>query len=193
MTASFVTLPLLVVLFGATLTGRGRVFLARHAVRIFWAGVALVFAANGYLVLAQYRVWQAGALQQFLLPPYEEDYFFFYAFTRFLASHAISLFFALFLAWLLPRVNRRYGGRFFEKEEPYVAALALFVVGHPGWLFYLSGVLLAYFLVHVGYTLAARKSARLPLYYVWVPAAVFVILIGDYWLSETSLWKLLKI
>lgn len=193
LTESNILLLLLVALLWATFTKRGRAFLKSHARGVFWSAAGVVTAVDAYFAVVQYLLWQEGSLQRFLLPPYAGSYFFFYAFMRFLAGHAISLFFALIVVVLLPRLNRRYGSRFFEDEEPYIAATALFIVGHPGWLFFLAALIALYLFIHTAYYFLHARSVRVPLYHLWVPVAIFVILISEYWVSDTALWKLLQL
>lgn len=89
-------------------------------------------------------------------------------------------------------LNKKFGERFFEEEEPYLAALSIFLTGHPGWLVYLVVLITMYFLLHTTYYLLQRKTARLPLYRLWAPIAFFVILLNEFWLGETSFWQLLS-
>jgi len=90
-------------------------------------------------------------------------------------------------------LNKKYQERFFEPEEPYFGALAIFLSAHPGWIFYAIAVILIYLLVHILLSLVAcRLSLRLSLYHLWLPVAIFVIIIQR-WLELLPLWSLLKI
>jgi hypothetical protein len=37
------------------------------------------------------------------------------------------------------------------------------------------------------------KNKRVPLYHLWIPAGLFVILINAFWLSRCSWWLSLKL
>ena len=90
-------------------------------------------------------------------------------------------------------VEQKYEERFFEPEELWFGALAIFLVGHPGWLFYFTSLILIYFLIHIfSFLISHFSSFRISLYYLWLPLAIFVILINK-WLVELEVWKLLKI
>ncbi len=51
-----------------------------------------------------------------------------------------------------------------------------------------------YILIHLyRQFVQSKKDERIPLYRLWVPTAIFVILINEYWLSQMAFWSLLKI
>jgi len=135
------------------------------------------------------------AIGQFLLPPHQSNYsyFLFYVLTRIFAPYLISLSFALMLLYLLPFINRRSGDKFFETEEPYLAALSIFLVGHPGWLIYLITLILTYLGWHLWNNLRGKGGVRLPLYSLWVAVGILVLIVDNCWLVNTPIWKLLKI
>jgi len=74
-----------------------------------------------------------------------------------------------------------------------MGGLSLLLVGHPGWIFYLPSVIFIYLVLHVYHTLIHGGGARLPVYHLWVPIAIFVILISKYWIANTVIWSLLRI
>ena len=172
----------------------GRDFLLRYSWLIFALAAAVVFSIGAYLAFWQYELWQSDPLTRFLLPPYQDiNYFIFYSFSRFFAPYLTSLLAALAVLASASLLNRKSGGVFFEKGEPYLAALSVFLVGHPGWLIYLALLIAAYLILHTLYVIRRHESARLPLYHLWAPVAFFVILLNEYWLSHTSWWALLTI
>ena len=178
----------------APLFNRGRYFLKRYSKLFFFAIIAIIFSLGSYYSFRQYGDWLHDPLGKFLLPPYQDPgYFAFYSLIHFFAPHLVSLVFALLILRITTTFNKRSGGIFFEKEEPYLAAVSLFLVGHPGWLIYLIALILIYSLLHTAYYLLQRKTIRLPLYHLWAPTAFFVILINEYWLSNTHWWQLLTI
>ena len=135
-----------------------------------------------YQSRAQFLMWHAdaeGAAR--LLPPYHGmGYFARYAFVHFWLSYVISFVVArLFFAgakWL----NARRGGMLFEKEELYFLTIGLFVSGHPGWIFYVLLVFVAYLLVTLIVALFYGPHARVSFYYFWLPCAVIVIFLNTY-------------
>lgn len=172
---------------------KGRRTLSRHLPAIFVFIVITAFSFGGYLSLKQYEVWHASPLARFFLPPYQDfGYFTHYAFSSFFAPHLVSLFAALVILAAALTFNRRAGGAFFEKEEPYLAALSFFLAGYPGWLVYLATLVLIYFILHTSHFILQRQPVRLPLYHLWVPTSFFVILLNEYWISRTHWWALLN-
>ncbi|MBI2594725.1 MAG: hypothetical protein HYW38_00465 [Candidatus Colwellbacteria bacterium] len=178
----------------ASLTNKGRYFLGRYSKLIFLAAIILIFSFSGYFSFKQYEFWLSDPLAKFLLPPYQNlGYFTLYSLIRFFTPYLVSLAFALLLLQTATAFNRKKEGVFFEKEEPYLAAVSLFLVGHPGWLVYLVILILIYFILHTSYFILQRRTARLPLYYLWAPTAFFVIILNEYWISHTPWWGLLSV
>ncbi len=184
---------------------------------IFIFSIIIIFASNFYFSYQQYQTWLKNDVSKHLLPPYASiNYFLFYSFTRFFAPYLISLAAAILFFFSAKILNKKYEERFFEPEEYYFGALSIFLLSHPGWLFYLVFLIIAYLLIHL-YSLLissllnrsgrtrigriARKNAeenkeqqegiRISLRYLWIPIAIFVIIISG-WLSNLSIWQLLK-
>lgn len=192
--AVFASVILLLSLTIQSFTKRGRLFLSKNAKLIYWISVGGIFLYSLYLVGLQYNAWQDNELTKFFLPPYREiDYFFFYSLTRIFASYLISFVLSLGALFYLPKLNRRHGGQLFEKEEPYLAATSIFLVGHPGWIFYLLILISLYLSVHLYHFFRGKREVRLPLYNIWMIVAILSIFLSSYALPRTPLWLLLKI
>ncbi len=143
-----------------------------------------------YLVYQQYFTWfSAGPPASYFLPPYQSwSYVFGYHFTRFGLKYIISLAGGLFFLLSAKALNKKYEERFFEKEELYLGALAIFLTGTPGEVFYFGGLIGLYLLLHLILVLLNKlnvswsswgknQEARLPMYWLWLPLAIFVIII----------------
>jgi hypothetical protein len=78
--------------------------------------------------------------------------------------------------------NQRYDERFFEKEEIPILGLGIFLTGYPGFFYYIALVLIAAVIESVYFTV--RKRGRAPLYYIWLPLAVFAIILKNWLLPE---------
>ncbi len=161
------------VLFGMQCSSRP---LFRKFIGWLWGGAFLIFgAASGYAAWRQYAAWRAGAGSRFLLPPYQSiGYFLSYVGTRIFAPWLIALAAGILLSRLLAAFNRRFGERFFESEEMPLFGAAVFLTGYPGFLLYIPLVLFAGACLSVFYTL--RRRGRAPLYFLWIPVGIFVIL-----------------
>ncbi len=160
----------------------------------FIAGILLVFTSIFFQIRQHYRLWLEDDVSKYLLPPYQDiGYFLFYAFTRFLAPYLISLAIALLFLLTAKVINKRYQKRFFYPEEPYVGALAIFLTSHPGWVLYSVIFISAYLAFHLFEAGIHRHIyRRISTYWLWLPAAIFVIIIQR-WLELLPLWNLLKI
>lgn len=152
--------------------------------------VLAVFGDAARTSVIQYSLWSHHPVSRFLLPPYEGwGYFFMYAGMRFFAPFLISFAAALCAAGTMWWINRRYHERFFYHEEYWYAALSFFLVGYPGWLVYLILLLGVYVVIHACQLLFFHgRDARISLYYLWIPAAIFAILINTYALSGLPAW-----
>lgn len=149
---------------------------------IFWTSVAFVSFYYLYLVYAQYMVWRDGdELTKFLVPPYRSIFYVFgYYFIRFGLYYLISLAAALFLLWGAKYFNQKYDFRFFEDEEPYLGALAVFLLGNPtwnyAWIYYLASLLAVAVILSLVKGHFRKRRERLSLRFLWLPVAILVIL-----------------
>jgi len=198
----FISLGILIVILGA------QVFLRSFGVDwlkiskyFFRAVIVLIFVFLFFQTYAQYQLWLKNDISKYLLPPYTGiNYFIFYAFTRFFAPYLMSLIVAILFLLAAKIINKKYEERFFCPEEYYLGALGIFLVSHPGWLFYLIFLILFYFSIHVlslliPYILHLKSHTlpkRISLYHLWIPTAIFVIIIQR-WLEIMPWWNLLKI
>lgn len=180
----------------------------------FRFSIFAIFLLLFYQSYKQYQFWSQNEVSRYLLPPHQSiNYFIFYALARFFAPYLISLAAAVLFLISANLLNKKYQERFFYPEEPYFGALAIFLVSHPGWIFYVTAVILIYLLIHlftlIYYKLRSltiersnaiersnrleQKPVRVSLRYVWLPTAIFVIIIINYWLQTLSWWNLLRI
>ncbi|MDP2703653.1 MAG: hypothetical protein Q8P01_00235 [bacterium] len=182
---------MLLLIFTVVLLALGFLLQILFSGRVRWFRYLFFLAIFGilgfyfYLVYAQYVTWRdAGPPSSFLIPPHASVlYVFGYHFSRFglqyLISFGISVLF-FFAAWWL---NRRFGERFFEREEVYLGSLSVFLLGDPAWNYaWMYYLILVLFLSVVGslftqYVFRIRK--RFPLYFLWIPCALGVILIAE--------------
>ncbi len=161
---------------------------------IFRLTVCATFAYLTFISFKQYQLWQSNDLSKFLLPPYQNPFYFIrYSLMRIFGGNLISLAIAGLFVFVLSRINKKNNERFFDPEEPYLGGLAFFLCGNPGWLFYFSALIVIYFLIHCGALLFKKGgNARISLYYLWIPVAISVIITVN-WLKEIPLWNVLKI
>lgn len=170
-----------------------RIYELRNVKFLFSFSVIIVFALLFYQSYLQYQAWISDEFSKHFLPPYQSiSYFVFYVAMRFFAPYLISLAAALIFLFFAKKINKKYEERFFEPEEPWFGALAFFLLSHPGWLFYFVFIILIYFIVHLLLLAISRKSLVISLYYLWLPTAIFVILMQE-WLTALPLWKMMII
>lgn len=156
----------------------GRSFL-RRALKFFWMlGIAGVFGVSSYDAVRQYDAWHGSSFSKFFLPPYQPGlYFFSYIGWRIFAPWLLSLAAAYLASRLAEYWNARKGERFFEPGETRLFALGIFLAGYPGFLFYFAALLAA--AVSLSAVYSFLRKGRAPLFYIWLPAAIFAILLKN--------------
>ncbi len=152
--------------------------------RFFIISIFVVIFWGFYESFLQYQIWSGDALSKFLLPPYHSiSYFLGYSFTHFFKNYLISLGAGLLFLLGAVLLNNRFQKRFFEEEEPYLGALAMFLVGQPLWMIYFIivmtvGVLGSLFLILKAKAVGSETLHRFPFYYFWIPVAIIIVIIG---------------
>ena len=190
MILSSVSLLILGVIWGTSLNVKGRSLLMRYHLRVFYTSALTLFSYAAYLGVRLYKATYAHPIGKF----FDIEYvLFFRVGVRLFAPYLASLVFAIIFMWVATAYNKRYNERFFEREEIQLGGLSLLLVGHPGWIFYLITLVALYLLLHTTYYLLhTNKNFRLPVYRLWVPTAIFVILISKYWISGSVFWIALQ-
>jgi hypothetical protein len=146
---------------------------------IFITAIILVLVWSVFLSWQQYKIW---ASQEFTLIFIRFNYFFGYIFINFFLKSLIAFVAALIFLIAAFWLNKKFQERFFEKEEPYLGALAIFLVGQPWWMYYIIiigfiGVIGTLFLILKPKTYNLKPNYRFPFYYFWLPIAIIFIVI----------------
>lgn len=185
---AYQSIIILIVILGASYIKKGRFFLARYGRRVGIALISLSCTALSLFSYEQYQAWRHDGFAQFFLPPARSGgYFLFYVGSRFFAPYGISLAVALLFLIAALWANKKYHERFFHREEMYLAGYSIFLVGYPGVLVYIPLVLLAYMGVHLVSAMRSTDLPRVPMYHLWVPLAIFVILVSK-WIEHVPVW-----
>ncbi len=153
-----------------------RQLFAKHVKSIFFFVISVLFGSSFYYAFLLYKSWKTNPLSVLLLPPHRDwSYFVYYAGSRIFAPFIVALVFALIFKFVSEFLNRRFNERFLETEESWLFALGIFGTGYPGFIFYaplmlVTGLLLSFFY-------AAAGKGRAPFFYLWLPVAIFAILL----------------
>lgn len=143
-------------------------------------GIGVILAR---LIVSQYVAWAEHPISRYLLPPYRGPWYFIgYTGSRLVLPWLIAAAAGVLAAYVLLALNARFGGRFFENEEPLLAGLTVFFAGYPALLLGLILVMAAGILLTLLHHIL--KKGRAPLYFLWAPAAFFAILIMRFFLPE---------
>lgn len=147
------------------------------------AGALAIFGVASYFMYLQYDIWRSNPLGKFFLS--DTWYFFDYAGTRFLAPWVLAFVVAILAGRLVGVLNGYFGERFMEQEEIPLFALGTFLAGYPGFIVYFVMMILGALVLTVIY--AIRKRGRAPLYFLWLPVAIFAILIKTWLVPKAVL------
>lgn len=155
-----------------------RKFVVRHMPLIFWMGVLVNFGIAFFYTHLQFVAWHNGGPPvAYLVPPHASiGYFLFYSLTRFWAALLVGLFFGILALIGAKALNKAHGERFFYPEEPWLIALAITIVGHPMWVFYLITTLFLYLVVNAALNIKSRGKSRISFYYFWIPVALALLI-----------------
>ncbi|MEK7086741.1 MAG: hypothetical protein AAB935_00590 [Patescibacteria group bacterium] len=152
---------------------------------MFFCAIVAVCVYYFYLTYARYQLWKndTDGIGKFLVPPHKSiTYVIGYHFIRFGLYYVISLVVALIFLWAAKYYNKKFGGRFFEPEEPYFGALAIFLLGngewHYGWIIYFVLMLLVSVVGSLIYTKILKKNERFPMYWLWLPMGILAIIVN---------------
>ncbi len=154
---------------------------------IFYISLIGAFSYIGYLIISQYKIFNQGLIGASLNSESGLRWFLSYVRFHFLNSHLVSLIFAIIILCLAEYFNKKKGEIFMEREEYHLSALGIFLVGYPGLLFYIPMVLISGV---IGSLIFIKKGERLPLYHFWIPVALVIILIIEFWAKNQDFWKL---
>ena len=152
---------------------------------IFWITALLILGYLSYLTYLQYQAFQGGLLGTTLGTKDGLLWFAGYVRLHFWNQYIISFIFALLIFLLAEYLNKKRGEIFMEKEEIYLGGLGTFLVGYPGFFFYLPLVLLSSI---VGSAIFLKRGERMPLYYFWMPTAMAVLLAIHFWAQYQGWW-----
>ena len=173
----YFSLGILILTEGAFLYWQRRSFRFQVSGFMFHVSWIVIFGLLFFQSWQQYQVWSQNELSKFLLPPYQPiAYFLGYSFTHFFKNYLISLVIALLFLSAAVFLNKKFPEKFFEKEEPYLGAIAIFLVGHPLWIYYLIAILIIGLFGTLFFQFKWR--ARFPFYHFWLPLAISVLIIG---------------
>lgn len=180
---------ILILLSSAAAQLTNRFFVGKYIRTVFCFGVFAQFCWAFYVAFLQYGAWKISKISVFLLPPYKNwSYFLSYVGWRIFLPLALALFSAFVLKFVCEFLNRRFGERFLEEEEGWLLALGVFLAGYPGFLFYIPMMLVAGIFMSFFYRFFGKERA--PLFYAWLPVAVFAILLTS-WIPKSVLGLLI--
>ncbi len=168
--SSLLPIIILFILWGAQLKKRS--FLSRHIKAIFWSSISISLLSPFYYPNLLFLTGiNSPAPARYFYPPYQSVSYFIlrinhlYWIPAFL-SIAIAL--LVLLSIFLLRADLRE--KFFFREEPYIIALGIALVGHPLWILYIGLTLILYLLFASFRGMKTRSS----FYAFWLPSAIII-------------------
>lgn len=152
----------------------------RAAPLIFFGAIVLGAIGFFYLTYLQYAAWRdGGSLTQYLVPPHQSIWYVVgYVIGHQVHPYILSLGISFVFLGAAILLNEYFGQRFFEDEEPYFGALAIFLLGNPLWMYYLAVIIVVAALITIYHLLITKENRRFSLYFLWWPAAIIVFLVS---------------
>lgn len=183
-----IAIPILVIAFWAQCTLRSLRAKATFSRVLFFSLFLAQILWSVKLSYDQYAIWAiSGSPASYLLPPHQPiSYFLGYAFMRFLSPPLATFLFAVIFLAASRLINKKFQNRFFYADEPYLAGAGIIAVGYPLFFVYGASVLLCALICSI----IARGRAST--YYMWIPAAILVILVNAVWLSRLGILNVLR-
>lgn len=151
---------------------------------LFFGSTFFIFLYYLFLTVNQYFAWKNGGSSFiYFLPPHKSIFYLLnHHFIRFGLYYLISFGVALLFLYIAKKYNRKMSHRFFENEELYFGALSILLLGNINWSWGWCWYLLIIFIFSLFISLIREKflgiKERLPLYNLWLPIAILVILIN---------------
>jgi len=171
-----------------------RSFLFVYRKKITAVFYAILFFTSAIFSWRQYSIWQSHDVSKFLLPPFRDNaYFFSYIFFKFWAPFLIAIAVGLVFLLLSLWYNKKKQDKIFYKEEPWIIAMILGSLSWPIIIIYIPAFFIIFVIGVIIKTIIKGTNSRMSPRFLWIPIALFVILISELWLSHTPLWGLIKI
>ncbi len=156
-----------------------------QARELFFYTLGIFFVYLAYVSILQYKSFSEGPLLSVINIQSGFTWFLSYIRLHYWDEYIFSLIGALLFYLAGKYLNDAKDERFFEKEEIWLGMLGIFIVGYPAWFFYIALMLVVPALLSLVFL---KNNERLPLYYFWIPTALFVILIVHYLLEGFAWW-----
>ncbi|PIR88533.1 MAG: hypothetical protein COU09_01640 [Candidatus Harrisonbacteria bacterium CG10_big_fil_rev_8_21_14_0_10_44_23] len=185
-----VSITILVLTIGAQLSLRS--YLVRYRKHLL---ILSIFIISLILIQQSHQVFvdwiSSPPPGRFLAPPFKSiSYFFYISYRRFFAPYLLSLIIAL-ISLVSILKSKKAMTKVFEKEEPYLITLGIFLSPHPLWIVFITATLALYLLYLLAYFIIRHRIDRLSFYYFWLPAAVITIFTKAYLISYVPWLKVL--
>jgi len=181
MLALFVTRLLLgTVLFSASLLPRYRAAITRLEKWLLPALGLVIFSVLFYIARGQFLFWHDNEFSRNFVPPYSPTgigYFLLFIFYHLYGEFIFSFLSAYLFLACASAINNRYKQRFFYEDELYLGAAGIFLTGYPDLIYYIFLFLGLYLALQLIISAYARESVRISPYYLWLPLALFLIVV----------------
>ncbi|MBI3684985.1 hypothetical protein HY250_01105 [Candidatus Azambacteria bacterium] len=139
-----------------------------------------------------YFLAQDNAFGKFFLPPYQSwQWFAQDSLQKNLAPYAVALALGGFMYWAATLTNKYFAGDLFLKHDTYILFIAAVLVGWPGFMLYLSLVVILAVLYSVMTSMKHKTTAaRVTLTNALIVSIPLVLIFGGAIAPYINLWKL---
>jgi len=153
--------------------------------RVFYMNLWGLIIQSFYLIVAHIWLWSLNSFTKILLPPYTSwKYALNYSLFRFAWGNCFTIVFALFVIWVMEKMNKKFDERFFYPEEKWLCALGIITNPWPRCFVFLILLLLTFLIIQTLNILREWKrnkkvkQERLSMLYLWLPISLLSFFIS---------------
>ncbi|MBW6441169.1 hypothetical protein K0B03_04050 [Patescibacteria group bacterium] len=141
--------------------------------------IAIFLLISFYSTFATYNLWKIDPFSKFLLPPYEEAYFYGYAFSHFWQSFFVIILVSTSWAVFLHLARKRTQDRILDKNEVYLGFFTALSVGFPAFIPYLFILFFIFAMQQIINIIILKKTTPIIITHSMILSAIIVLIWGN--------------
>ncbi|MDF1498120.1 MAG: hypothetical protein P1P85_02040 [Patescibacteria group bacterium] len=149
--------------------------------------ITIFLSISSYSTIATYNLWKTDPFSKFLLPPYEEAYFYGYAFSHFWQSFFVIILVSVSWAIFLHLARKRTQNRILDKDEVYLGFFTALSVGFPAFIPYLFILFFIFSIQQIINIIILKKTDPIIITHSMILSAIIVLLYGNKIINQFGL------
>ena len=140
-----------------------------------------------YSTLTTYSLWKNDPLSKYLLPPYQETYFYRYSFFHFWLSSVLAVTVSLMWSGFLLALNKYSSNRLLDRKEVWLGFFTAMVAGWPGFVPYLIILFAILLVIQTINTFILKNQNRVVVSHAMILSSIIVLLYGKLFIEKLNL------